>query len=299
VQQGCLQLSDGLELFGSIYLTRDKGLLIYDRRLEKHREFPLSAVKRIDIEPDEEHVEREWRWKEEGSDEKVYTGRSYPWRKYLTTLTLADASRITGDLSALVYLRDDDGKERRFVLHKRQKGKPGTSLRELTYVKSMVLGIRGQWGKARGGLRSMVWAEGRTFEVGQPVIIHLALKNVAESRQSINLRSFLANRRISITAVDGEVTTLSGLTGSGRSALTLPGAGDREPAFSLEPGQSFSVSEYDLAELFDLTSPGRFTVQCVDEGSQATKPCSNLLTIELVHQQPREDSNMAEQEVRF
>ncbi len=143
----------------------------------------------------------------------------------------------------------------------------------------------------------MIWAEGKTFEVGQPVIIHLALKNVAETKQSMNLRSFLANRKISITAADAKVMTLGGLTASGRSVLTPAGPGDRDPAVSLEPGQHFSVSEHDLAELFNLSGPGRFTVQCLYGASQATRLHSNLLAIELRQQQPKENSHMAEHQI--
>ncbi len=75
---GYVELSDGSVHPGMIYLTRDKRLQIYDEQLERQREVPLQAVKEIECSVKREWMEREWRFKETTSDEKVYTGRTYP-----------------------------------------------------------------------------------------------------------------------------------------------------------------------------------------------------------------------------
>ena len=89
-----------------------------------------------------EWMEREWRFKETTSDEKVYTGRSYPAREYLHTITLADGRKITGPLSTIVYVQPrqtgpaETGQDRpppeaeRFLLNKRNKGelRPGVEI---------------------------------------------------------------------------------------------------------------------------------------------------------------------------
>ena len=76
----------------------------------------------------------------------MYTGKEYPAREYTHTITLKDNRKITGPLSAVVYLQtvSEDGKppvETRFLLHKRQKGKPGTALKKLIYVRSIQFGV--------------------------------------------------------------------------------------------------------------------------------------------------------------
>ena len=101
---GCIELSDGSIHSGLIYLTRDKRLQIYDESVQRQREVPLQAVKQIDCTVKREWLEREWKFKETTSDEKLYTGRSYPAREYLHTITLKDGRTITGPLSAIVYV---------------------------------------------------------------------------------------------------------------------------------------------------------------------------------------------------
>ncbi len=146
---GYVEMSDGVIHVGLIYLTRDKQLQIYDEALQRQREIPLSAVAQIDCTVKRERLEKEWRFKETTSNEKVYTGRSYPAREYLHTLTLRNGKTISGPLSALVYLQpmaDSPGKflgpaeARRLVLHKRDKGEIGQSLEELVFVKQIKLG---------------------------------------------------------------------------------------------------------------------------------------------------------------
>ena len=88
-----------------IYLTRDKRLKIYDEQLQRQREVPLQAVKEIECKVKKEWMEKEWKFKETTSDEKIYTGRSYPAREYLHTITLRDGRTITGPLAAIVYVR--------------------------------------------------------------------------------------------------------------------------------------------------------------------------------------------------
>ncbi|MBN1394095.1 MAG: hypothetical protein JW959_03635 [Pirellulales bacterium] len=143
---GRIELSDGSSRSGAIHLTRDKCLTIYDERFQRQREIPLAAIARIDCKIEKEWMEREWKFKETTSDEKIYTGRTYPVRKYLHTITLRDDRTITGPLSALVYLRPkpespgEETKPLRFILHKRHKGKVGEELKSLVYVKRIEFG---------------------------------------------------------------------------------------------------------------------------------------------------------------
>ena len=149
---GCIELSDGSVHPGLIYLTRDKRLKIYDEQLQRQREIPLRVVTQIDCAVKKEWMEREWKYKETTSDEKMYTGRSYPAREYLHTITLRDGRTITGPLAEIVYVQPQDDsskttregsaepKVERFVLNKRNKGEAGQELQSLVYVKRIKLG---------------------------------------------------------------------------------------------------------------------------------------------------------------
>jgi hypothetical protein len=160
---GRIELSDGSIHSGLIYLTRDKRLQIYDQKTEWQREVPLQAVKQIDCTVKREWLERQWKFKEATSDEKLYTGRSYPAREYEHTITLSDGRTITGPLSAIVYIEPrqyDTGyqpqpKPQQFLLNKRSKGELGEELKSLVYVKRIKLGKEvleeGRSPRGRGG----------------------------------------------------------------------------------------------------------------------------------------------------
>jgi hypothetical protein len=138
---GCLELSDGSVHPGMIYLTRDMRLKIYDERLERQREVPLPAIKQIECKVKKEWLEKEWKFKETTNDEKILTGRSYPAREYLHTITLRSGRTITGPLAAIVYVQSSPSEEaERFLLNKRNKGEAGKTLKSLVYVKRIKLG---------------------------------------------------------------------------------------------------------------------------------------------------------------
>jgi hypothetical protein len=138
---GFLQTSDGKVHPGQITLTKDARLKIYDAQQKKQREIPLKAIKRVDCSVLKEWKEDEWRFKENANDEKFFTGRSYPAREYTHTITLQNGRKIEGALSAVVYVRAESAEEPiRYLLHKRDKGEPGTDLKALVYVRTIQLG---------------------------------------------------------------------------------------------------------------------------------------------------------------
>jgi hypothetical protein len=135
---GYLSLSNGDRIEGDVYLTRDAKMKVFVTEKKENQTFGLDEVLYIEQTPATEQMEKEWRWKENASDEKVYTGKEYPWRLLTTTLHLKDGRTVTGDLTQLVYVRNKNG-EQRFILHKRQKGEPGQKLADLLYVKLLDL----------------------------------------------------------------------------------------------------------------------------------------------------------------
>jgi hypothetical protein len=149
---GYVEMSDGSIHYGRLYLTRDKRIQIYDATIERQREIPLDKISQLECKVLKEWMEKDWRFKELALDEKLYTGKSYPAREYKYTLTLQDGRTIDGSTSGIVYLIPGDygptklgeyrpeGEPERYMLHKRDKGKPGEYLKDLTYVKSIKLG---------------------------------------------------------------------------------------------------------------------------------------------------------------
>jgi len=152
VLPGYLELSDGTVYFGRLYLTRDHRLKLNDDEMKRQREIPLRAVKQIDCKVLKEWMEKEYRFKELALNEKMYTGRQYPTRLYEHLVTLQDGRTITGGLSGVVYVLpgefgpDSTGGLRpdpepiHFMIHKRDKGNPGDTLKKLLYVKTIKLG---------------------------------------------------------------------------------------------------------------------------------------------------------------
>ena len=137
---GYVELSDGSVHPGRVYLTREAKLKISEETEKKFRDVPLRVVKRIDCAVLKEWVEREWRFKENANDEKVYTGKNYPSREYVHTVTLNDGRTIRGPLQAIIYVEPEGGRPERYLIHKRDKGELGTDLKSLVYVRSVRLG---------------------------------------------------------------------------------------------------------------------------------------------------------------
>ena len=171
---GYVELSDGTVHPGRLYLTRDTRLKILDDKLQRIREVPLPVVQRIDGVVQKEWVEKEWRFKENASDVKVYTGRTYPVREYSQTITLKDGRTISGSLSAILYVQAEGGDEpERYLLHLRDKGEAGTDLESLVYVRAIRLGdkaleegrqkVKKAGAKPKGGtVRRRVISRGRS-----------------------------------------------------------------------------------------------------------------------------------------
>ena len=152
---GYVETSDGKVYPGLIYMTRDKRLKMFDEKLQRQREIPLRVVKQIECSVQKEWMEKEWKFKELALDEKMYTGRAYPSREYLHTITLKDDRTISGPLAEIIYVKpyiekpapgskayrpETPAKPQRFILHKRDKGEIGKDLKSFHYVKVIKLG---------------------------------------------------------------------------------------------------------------------------------------------------------------
>ena len=140
---GALELSDGTVLAGGLYTTRGKAWSVYDQKTKRWRRVPFAAVLSITAVVVEEKLEPRWRWKAMGVPERVYTGETYPTRRYVWRFVLPDGSEITGAVKGQpLWIALGDKRSGPFVLHERERGKVGQKLRDLIYIRKIVVSRR-------------------------------------------------------------------------------------------------------------------------------------------------------------
>ena len=149
-REGMVLLSNDERVSGKLYLTRGKRLRAWDVQQKKYRDIALSELSLIEVRVAQERVEREWRFREEGSAEKVFTGRSYPRLDFTMTLQLTDGRRLEYRMTmgTPLYVQTPDGKRRRFLLQPHLKGEMGQTAGDLVYVKQVVFGPPEKSGEA-------------------------------------------------------------------------------------------------------------------------------------------------------
>jgi hypothetical protein len=131
---GCVELSTGLKVPGLVYTTRAKRLKIFNLERKVYEYVPVAACKKIEAVLEWERLDKEWRFKEAGNTEKVYTGRSYPLRMLSWRLTLRNDHAIVGHILGQPLYAEHNGKAERFILHQRDKGAMGGKLEDLVYI---------------------------------------------------------------------------------------------------------------------------------------------------------------------
>lgn len=137
---GVLVLSDGTVHAGGIFTTRDKDLEVWVESEQRWRHVPAILLLSLEAVVVEEGMELEWRWKEMGLPEKVYTGRKKPVRRFLWRLHLIDDTYITGAIKGQpLWIETRAKRLGPFVLHERSAGKYGQELTDLVYVKRVVI----------------------------------------------------------------------------------------------------------------------------------------------------------------
>jgi hypothetical protein len=132
---GCVELSSGEKVTGRITTTRARRLRIFNLQREIYEDVPLPAVLRIEAIVEWERVDKEWRFKEAGNPEKIYSGRAYPVRQLAWRLTLRGGHEIVGHILGQPITVEAGGPPRQFILHMRDKGPPDTELKDLVYVR--------------------------------------------------------------------------------------------------------------------------------------------------------------------
>jgi hypothetical protein len=138
---GVATMSDGKIAKGLVMFTRGRKLEVFEETKQKWHAFDLADISRLDNEVVKEEKEREWRFKEGGNDEKVFTGRVFIDHKYRLMVTLADGkTKVSGRVRGTVFYVQATGEEpQRYFLHSDFRGAFGGDVKDLVYFKSLVL----------------------------------------------------------------------------------------------------------------------------------------------------------------
>jgi hypothetical protein len=136
-REGTLTMSNGKTIKGKIATTAEKPIRVWVEEQKDYTDVPMSMIDKLEADVVWERTEKEWNFKESGSDIKVYSGRTYPARETKYKLTLNDGTVIDGGIVAPLYVTTADGKTSTFVLYKRDKGETGQTLADRPYVKSV------------------------------------------------------------------------------------------------------------------------------------------------------------------
>ena len=137
---GVIEFSDGRQLAGGILTTRGKPIKIWREKEKRWQRIPPGAILSISAVVIQEEMKLRWRWKAMGEPEKVYTGKSYPFRRFQWKLHLADDSTIQGAIKGQpVWIETQAETLGPFILHERAKGEIGQALKDHVYIKKIVI----------------------------------------------------------------------------------------------------------------------------------------------------------------
>lgn len=140
---GVVELSNGRLMGGWLFTTAEKPWIVFVEAEQRWRMVPFIAVLSITAVVEEEKMEQEWRWKEMGVPEKVFTGREYPTRRLLWRFHLIDDTTITGAIKGQPLWVELAGRRvGPMVLNERSKGEMGQKLADITYIKRIIVSRR-------------------------------------------------------------------------------------------------------------------------------------------------------------
>lgn len=129
--------SDGSEMVGTVFMRGTTHIRLFNLQRMDYVQVAISDMARIDIEIEKASMQKVWRFKEEGSPEKIYSGETYPLHEYLTRVTLRNGVEIETHLVAMMNIKIGK-KEEKVPLVIKQAGGVTDNFEDLVYIKSIV-----------------------------------------------------------------------------------------------------------------------------------------------------------------
>jgi hypothetical protein len=132
-------MSDGRTVAGQIAFVNDQ-LILHNEAQQKKYTIRLGDMKQFETLIEKEAMEKQWFFKEDGRDEKVYSGEVYPARYFNVRVTFGDGRTLEGHIiSTMALLKVGDAAPERFILRPQMEGKVSQKLEDLVYVKRIAL----------------------------------------------------------------------------------------------------------------------------------------------------------------
>jgi uncharacterized protein (TIGR03067 family) len=127
----------------------------------------------------------------------------------------------------------------------------------------------GEFGPEVGGLRARVKLTNQTYRVGEAIPVTYTVKNVSAVKRVVWHCGFWPTRLILVRDADGREPPWTREGRLGRQAFSPDGGRDKNAQVELPPGgEDATEGAYDLTTLYDLSTPGRYTVQYVYQERQ-------------------------------
>ncbi len=143
----------------------------------------------------------------------------------------------------------------------------------------------GTWGQSSNGLIAKIWSEKEEFIVGEPIVVHYIVKNIADKDIMTWHSGFWPNHLLVVMLPDGKKVTSQDL------GLRFDPGGIREKnvPWPIRPGNMDDAQpSYDISRIFDMSSSGGYSVQYLYEeyqGDWEGKLYSNILHIRVKEKQ--------------
>src|SRR5262249_19213000 len=119
------------------------------------------------------------------------------------------------------------------------------------------------------GLRARVSLAKEKFPVGVPIEVKDVVKNVSKEEQTLWHSGFWPNHLVIVRNADGKEPALTEFGQQRRKAFSPGGERFKNvPVKVRAGGEDTAYEQYDLTKLYDLSTPGRYTVQYVYEEKQ-------------------------------
>ena len=143
-REGVVVLSTGERFEGTVLMTRNSAWRFKDEETGENYEWTLAEIQRVVVEA-QETFEPDWRWKEAGSDVKVYSGCFYRHADFKIAVTLTTGEKHLGHWRKGAPVQVVSGvKRRKFLLNNETKNvdkkqKKREDIPPLVYVREIVL----------------------------------------------------------------------------------------------------------------------------------------------------------------
>ncbi|OAI46462.1 hypothetical protein AYO44_11290 [Planctomycetaceae bacterium SCGC AG-212-F19] len=181
-----------------------------------------------------------------------------------------DISFPAGPFKDLRYSLHQQGEYRlRLSYENAYPGKQKDSWMGSVRSNELVLKVLPDFGPDVKGLRARVTLGKHKCVVGEAIVANYVKKNVSAAELTIWHSVFWPNHQVRVKDAAGKEPPLTEAGAARRTAFAPGGGRDKNAPWSLKPGQEDATEgNYDITNFYDLSKPGRYTLQYIYEEKQ-------------------------------